>query len=67
MDHPHPLVEKLDVELRRPIENELQVVYIFVALRKLLEHDGKKDAYPVLNFYCNWVVHTRLSKSPIAN
>lgn len=45
----------------------MQVVYILVELRKLLEHNAQKDAYPVLNFYGNWVVHTKLSHSPVAD
>src|SRR5689334_22719679 len=61
------IVDKLHPELQRPIEAEIQVVYILVELRKLLEHDGKKHAYPVLNFYANWVVHTKLSASPVAD
>ena len=61
------IVDKLHRELQRPIEAESQVVYILVELRKLLEHDGMKDAYPVLNFYANWVVHTKLSASPVAD
>jgi hypothetical protein len=32
----------------------------------MLEHDNQKDVYPVLNFYGNWVVHTKLSNSPVA-
>ena len=32
----------------------------------MLEHDRKKATYPVLNFYCNWVVHTKLEESAIA-
>ncbi len=63
----HSIIEKLHSELRRPVETEMQVVYILVEVRKLLEHDAQKGRYPVLNFYGNWVVHTRLSASPIAD
>jgi hypothetical protein len=63
----HSLVEKLQSELHRLIETEMQVVYILVEVRKLLEHNSQKDLYPVLNFYGNWVVHTRLSASPVAD
>jgi hypothetical protein len=61
------IIDKLDRELRTPITSEMQVVYILVQLRKMLEYDGKKDTYPVLNFYGNWVVHTKLSASPVAD
>jgi|ERR1035438_7919986 hypothetical protein len=63
----HSIVEKLHPVLTEPINTEMQVVYILVELRKLLEHDGKKNVYPVLNFYVNWVVHTKLSDSPVAD
>jgi hypothetical protein len=63
----HSIVEKLQSELHRPVETEMQVVYILVEVRKLLEHNAQKDLYPVLNFYSNWVVHTRLSASPVAD
>jgi len=63
----HSIVEKLHPVLTEPINTEMQVVYILVELRKLLEHDGKKNVYPVLNFYGNWVVHTKLSDSPVAD
>src|ERR1022692_1084374 len=61
------IIPKLEVALRRPIKTEMQVVYILVELRKLLEHKNKKDAYPALNFYGNWVVHTKLSKSFVSS
>jgi hypothetical protein len=63
----HSIVEKLHPVLTQPIETEMQVVYILVELRKLLEHDGNKDLYPVLNFYGDWVVHTKLSSSRVAD
>jgi hypothetical protein len=62
----HAIVEKLDRQLHEGISSEPKVVYLFVELRKLLEHDNKKNSYPVLNFYCNWVVHTRIESSAIA-
>ena len=45
----HSIVEKLQSALTQPIDAEMHVVYILVELRKLLEHDGKKNLYPVLN------------------
>jgi hypothetical protein len=64
------IIEKLRLELQRPVETEMQVVYILVEIRKLLEHDKEDkegDLYPLLNFYGNWVVHTKLSKSSVAD
>jgi len=45
---------------------EAAVVYFLVEVRKLLEHDETKESFAVLNFYCNWVVHTKLETSAIA-
>jgi hypothetical protein len=66
----HAIVEKLAIHLSRPVRKpadaEPHVVYLLVELRKLLEHDNAKEKYPVLNFHSNWVVHTTLSQSEIA-
>jgi hypothetical protein len=61
------LKEKLSRVLNSPIETEERVVYFFVELRKLMERSKTKEKYPVVNFYCNWVVHIRLSNSPVAD
>jgi len=37
---------------------ECEVVYFFVEIRKLIEDDKKN--YGILYFYCCWVVHSRL-------
>src|SRR5438552_3646358 len=52
------LVKKIQHVLDRPITNEMQLVYLLVELRKLMDRDGYKD--PVLRMFCNWVVHTSL-------
>jgi hypothetical protein len=62
-----PITEKLRAELNQPVTTEIQAAYIFVEIRKLLEQTTQKAAYPGLNFYGNWVVHTKLSASPIAD
>jgi hypothetical protein len=63
----HAIVEKLHGHLAGGIDNEPAVVYLLVELRKLLELDGRKQEFPLLNFYGNWVVHTRLDGSAIAD
>ena len=50
----HSIVEKLQSEPHRLVETEMQVVYILVEVRKLLEHNSQKDLYPVLNFHGNY-------------
>jgi hypothetical protein len=60
----HSIIEKLATHLAKPVTTG--VVYLLVELRKMLEHDGTKNKFPVLNFHCNWVVHTKLSDSAVA-
>lgn len=61
------IIEKVNRELTKDITSEVQVVYIMAEIRKLLERDRTKPAYPSLNFYCNWALHTRLSNSDVAD
>src|ERR1017187_5109537 len=63
----HAIAEKLAPKLQEWITNESQVVYIMVELRKLLEHDQLKNKYDIVNFYGNWVVHTKLEQSVMAD
>jgi len=63
----HAITEKLAPKVQEAITSESQVVYILVELRKLLEHDDLKSKYDIINFYGNWVVHTTLELSPIAD
>jgi hypothetical protein len=63
----HAIAEKLAPRLEEQIRSESQVVYIMVELRKLLEHEQLKATYDIVNFYGNWVVHTKLEDSPIAD
>lgn len=55
------IIEKLKREINRNIKEECQVVYILSKVRKLLEIDKSKDAFPYLNMYCNWSLHNNLS------
>jgi hypothetical protein len=61
------IVEKLTHHLEKEMTDEAAVVYFMVEVRKLLEHETAKTQFQVLNFYCNWVVHTKLDQSPIAD
>jgi hypothetical protein len=36
------------------------VAFILLQIRKVLEHQGKPDGYWTLNFFCDWIAHTRL-------
>jgi hypothetical protein len=54
------LIRKIQHLLDRRITNEMQVVYLLVQLRKLMDQDVYQD--PILRMFCNWVVHTNLDK-----
>ncbi len=59
----HAIIEKLNRELISQIKTEPQVVYILSRIRKILEIENIKDKFPVLNFYCNWSLHSEISKT----
>jgi hypothetical protein len=63
----HQIIEKLKLEFKGEITSERQVVYILVEIGKLLEHDNAKATYPAIMFYRNWVVHTKLDRSAVAD
>jgi len=47
--------------LEKSLEKE-RVVYIMVEIRKFIDQSGDKHSkWPELNFWCNWVVHSKLS------
>lgn len=52
------LLTKIQRVLQRQIRNEMQVVYLLVELRKLMDREKYGD--PLLRTFCNWVVHTSL-------
>ena len=54
------LLKKIQDVLDRQVSTEMQVVYLMVELRKLMDREKYKD--PVLRTLCNWVVHTSLEK-----
>lgn len=41
------------------------IVQLMSETRRLLEIDDKKPEYSVLNFYCNWSLHSKLDSSTI--
>lgn len=55
------ILDKLRKELQKDIRNEAQVVYILSRIRKMLELGKHKSKYPILNFYCNWVLHSEIN------
>lgn len=62
------ILEKLNKELEKDINNEAQVVYILSRIRKYLELKNQKSKYKYLNFYCNWALHAKLERTePISD
>lgn len=55
------ILQKLQKELVKDFTNEPQVVYILTRIGKILEIDKKKNDYPVLFFYHNWIVHSEIN------
>ena len=40
-----------------PLTEECHLVYLMVAVRKILEHEKDRESL-LLRFYCDWIVHT---------
>jgi len=54
------LIFKIQRVLSQRITQEMQVVYLLVELRKLMDREAYQDS--VLRMFCNWVVHTKLER-----
>ncbi|HQG58018.1 MAG TPA: hypothetical protein PLX79_03530 [Candidatus Dojkabacteria bacterium] len=44
-----------------PLNNEVEVVYYFVEIRKLLEKNKITNEYPTAGFYSDWCLHPIIS------
>ena len=57
------IIEKINKEFSKKINTEAQVVYILVETRKVIkEHDSNVSRYPILSFFCDWVVHVKMDR-----
>lgn len=54
------IIEKLNEHVRDGIKTEADVMYLFVQIAKLIERMKKKEEYPILKFYRDWIVHDKL-------
>jgi hypothetical protein len=54
------LLSKIDQVLSQPITEEMQVVYLLVEIRKLMDRTNYQDT--VLRTFCNWVAHIELEQ-----
>jgi hypothetical protein len=57
------IIRKLGREIDKGITTEVQVVYLMVALRKLLEQKDAEQQYQYLKFHCDWALHSKLDRS----
>ena len=60
------IIEKLTRHLSRPIIEECEVVYLMVGVRKMMYHQNSARQYPVVRLFCDWTVHTSISRNPEA-
>ncbi len=60
------IVNKLNQHLASDITREADVLYTLAEIRKLFEHARTTRKYPVLAFYTNWALHTKIDREPWA-
>jgi hypothetical protein len=57
------VIYKLRLEMKRTLRKESQICYILVLARKLLEHEPTmRPNFATLEFFCDWALHTKLTK-----
>lgn len=57
------ILRKLRDELSAGIYTEVQVVYLMVGTRKLIEREKLEDKYPSLKFHCDWALHCSMDRA----
>jgi hypothetical protein len=50
------------IEPQGPFHTEMEIIYFFVEIRKLLEREDLSREYPVVEFYSNWCLHPNITK-----
>jgi len=58
------IIEKLSKKLSESLSSEADVVYVLSRTRKIIEIDNLKESYGVLNFYCNFALHSKIDRIP---
>jgi hypothetical protein len=63
------ILKKLDKELRLPLKRESQALYIVAEIRKVIEHERETspNPYEVLELFCNWALHIKISRKSNAD
>jgi hypothetical protein len=60
------ILAKLREKVARPPENEADVVYVLVEIRKYLDHtDPDRNNFKILRTYCDWVAHIFLDRGGV--
>ncbi|MHB8754939.1 MAG: hypothetical protein ACYC92_08295 [Candidatus Acidiferrales bacterium] len=57
------IIEKITPYLGKAPNSECEVGYVLAEIRKLLERDRRQGSFGRLNFFCDWALHARLSRS----
>lgn len=61
-----PMLEKINLELSNGIDTEPKTLYLLAEIRKYIDRCSIKERnkYPNLYFYCNWVLHIKMDRTP---
>jgi hypothetical protein len=57
------LIHKVEFYINKRGISEADVAYLFLLIRKILELDKNKKAYPCLRVYCNWMAHIEIDRT----
>ena len=60
------ILDKITQELSNDINTEPKALYLLAEIRKYIDRCGQKEKsnYPNLYFYCNWVLHIKMERTP---
>lgn len=60
------ILEKISQEVHNGIDTEPKALYLLAEIRKFIDgYSGDvKNKYPNLYFYCNWVLHFEMDRTP---
>lgn len=60
------ILTKINKELNDGIDVEPKVLYLLAEIRKYIDRcsGGERNRYPNLYFYCNWVLHIKMDRTP---
>lgn len=60
------ILDKITRELGNDIDTESKALYLLAEIRKYIDRCGQKEKskYPNLYFYCNWVLHIKMERTP---